>query len=540
MRDAIAPRRLVRAPAAGHPGRSRGAPLSVFWPGIAAMFAMYLAVFVVGVVAGRKREGKESTAELMLAGRDLPLWVGLLTMTATWVGGGYINGTAERTFASGVLWGGQAGLGYALSLILGGLFYARTMRAHGYATLVDPLEARFGKAAAGVLMLPAVLAELFWSAAILVALGSTFGAVMGLDLGLSIVLSASVAIAYTMFGGLRAVAYTDVVQLFLILIGLGVAVPFVVDAAGGVGALTARVTGALGGDTAFGGFHGLHEGVSWADWFVILMLGGIPWNVYFQRVLASRDPDTAVRQSIWAGLLCGLMAIPPLVLGLSGRALDWELLAAGPHGASLGGPAQVVADLAETPALVLPYLLRLAVPTWIGVLGLGAIAAAVMSSVDSSILSAASLIAWNGWRRLYRPHASSREITVLVRALVVGLGAAATLIALTVGSVAALWYLCGDVVYCVLFPQLTLALFDKRANTTGAMSGFGVSVFLRLGGGEASLGLPAFLGYPDWGDFEFPFRTLAMIAGLLTALVVSRLSATWDPPRALDSLKEAS
>ena len=41
-------------------------------------------------------------------------------MTATWVGGGYINGTAEYTYSSGLLWGAQAGMGYALSLILGG------------------------------------------------------------------------------------------------------------------------------------------------------------------------------------------------------------------------------------------------------------------------------------------------------------------------------------------------------------------------------------------------------------------------------------
>ncbi|MBW2257148.1 MAG: hypothetical protein JRI25_21490 [Deltaproteobacteria bacterium] len=78
-------------------------------------------------------------------------------------------------------------------------------------------------------MIPAVLAELFWSAAILVALGSTFGAVMGLDLRVSILVSAAVAISYTVLGGLRAVAYTDVFQLFLILVGLGIAVPFVVS-----------------------------------------------------------------------------------------------------------------------------------------------------------------------------------------------------------------------------------------------------------------------------------------------------------------------
>ena len=44
----------------------------------------------------------------MLAGRSLPVWLGLLSMAATWVGGGYINGTAEFTYSYGLAWGLQA------------------------------------------------------------------------------------------------------------------------------------------------------------------------------------------------------------------------------------------------------------------------------------------------------------------------------------------------------------------------------------------------------------------------------------------------
>lgn len=54
----------------------------------------------------------------MLAGRNIGMFVGIFTMTATWVGGGYINGTAEIVFSSGLIWC-QAPIGYALSLVLG-------------------------------------------------------------------------------------------------------------------------------------------------------------------------------------------------------------------------------------------------------------------------------------------------------------------------------------------------------------------------------------------------------------------------------------
>ena len=74
----------------------------------------------------------------------LPLWIAVLTMSATWVGGGFINGTAEAVAVSGLVWV-QAPWGYALSLIVGGLFFARKMRRYEFKTMLDPLEKRFGK-----------------------------------------------------------------------------------------------------------------------------------------------------------------------------------------------------------------------------------------------------------------------------------------------------------------------------------------------------------------------------------------------------------
>ena len=59
--------------------------------------------------------------------------VGVFTMTATWVGGGYINGTAEMIYRNGfgLVWT-QAPIGYAISLALGGILFAERMREKGY------------------------------------------------------------------------------------------------------------------------------------------------------------------------------------------------------------------------------------------------------------------------------------------------------------------------------------------------------------------------------------------------------------------------
>ena len=106
----------------------------------------------------------------MLAGRNIGMFVGVFTMTATWVGGGYINGTAEIVFRDGLIWC-QAPVGYALSLMLGGIFFAHRMRKEGYVTMLDPLQECFGERMGGLLFIPALCGEVFWSAGILAALG---------------------------------------------------------------------------------------------------------------------------------------------------------------------------------------------------------------------------------------------------------------------------------------------------------------------------------------------------------------------------------
>src|SRR4051812_30125221 len=99
---------------------------------------MYGAFMLVGWLASRRvRAG--SVADLVVAGRTMPVWVAALTMTATWVDGGYLLGTTEGVYKSSIQLGIQGGLCFGISLILGGAFFARTMRGFGFTTLIDPL-----------------------------------------------------------------------------------------------------------------------------------------------------------------------------------------------------------------------------------------------------------------------------------------------------------------------------------------------------------------------------------------------------------------
>ena len=73
--------------------------MNIDWTGVLVTSIMYAIFLLIGWYASKKVK-KGSAAEMLVAGRSLPLLMATLTMTATWVDGGYILGTAESTFTS--------------------------------------------------------------------------------------------------------------------------------------------------------------------------------------------------------------------------------------------------------------------------------------------------------------------------------------------------------------------------------------------------------------------------------------------------------
>ena len=177
-------------------------------------------------------------------------------------------------------------------------------------------------------------------------------------------------------------------------------------------------------------------------------------------------------------------------------------------------------------------LLSHAVPPLVGMLGLAAIVGAVTSSFSSSILSAGSMLSWNCLKRIVWQDMSVPQMARAIRGSILLFGALATVLALKVQSVQALWFFTSDLVFVLLFPQLVYAIYDPRANRVGSMVAFGVSLFLRLGAGEPLLGLPGFIAYPEL----WPTKTVAAAAGLVLLPLVSRATGHLVPARPLRNM----
>ncbi len=126
------------------------------------------------------------------------------------------------------------------------------------------------------------------------------------------------------------------------------------------------------------------------------------------------------------------------------------------------------------------------------------------------------------------PQASDKELIWVIRIGIFGVGAVATVLALTIKSIYSLWALCSDLVFVILFPQLLCAIYVPFVNTYGSLCAFVVGLILRFGGGEAVIGLKPFIKYPMYDEKlhrqMFPFRTLAMLVSLITLMVVSYLA----------------
>ncbi|KAL1425522.1 hypothetical protein MTO96_019125 [Rhipicephalus appendiculatus] len=498
-----------------------------------AVVLYFVAVVVVGVWSSRKVLHIESPPEgsprssrrhtstplckmyktnqyllrLFLANRSVPLKLTFLSMTATWVGGGYISGTAEAVFNYGIA-RCYTPLGYALSLLIGGWLFAGKMHVTRAITMLDPFQLHYGRWIALPLCVPAICGEVFWTAAILSALGDMMAAVTRMDSPFFIMLSTGVILFYTTLGGLYSVIYTDAFQLASTVVGLWVCVGFFLW-----GSRAVAKVGPPGNDWV--GSVDNKDISQIIDKLLMTILGGIPWQVYFQRVLCTESVFNAKMFSYMTALGCVFLALPSIIIGAVAKTTNFTA-------AGYRGPF----DLAEGERhKVLLYALRYMTPGSVAVLGHIAITATVMSSVDSSMLSASSLFTRNIYDFLLKPAASDMEVCVVLRCMVTIIGAVATLCALQVSSVFALWTLSSDLVYVLLFPQF-VALFylPGMTNAYGSVLGFCLGLALRFLCGEKEAGLPALLHLPMYDSErgqQFPYRTLCMVVSLGGQLVAS-------------------
>jgi len=371
-----------------------------------AVVVVYLAVILgLGLWAGREQK---NLADYAVVGRSYGPLVIFATMSASFIGGGFSTGNAANVFLFGIanivgLWG------FSLKEILVARFIAPKMDRFPDAISVgDIMATAYGRAGRVITGLCALFLCAGIVGAQVGAMGLVFNEFYGIDRRWGIAIGCGIVIAYTTFGGMRAVVATDVVQFCILAIGMPLVLIFGVAFVGGVDALIAAVPADRvqipGGHYEWSGMIAL---------VLVFMFGETLVPPYVQRLLVGKTSRDAARGTFLAGLFSIPFFAVSGLIGLVALAIDPTL----------------------DSNLALPHVVDTVLPPVLKGLVIAAVISIVMSSADS-FLNSASIAFINDVYAPLRPKPlGSRQALRLAMLVTFVVGALSVVFALAIESI---------------------------------------------------------------------------------------------------------
>jgi SSS family transporter len=455
---------------------------------------VYLLVTIaIGLMAAKR---VQNSADFAIAGRHLPMAMIVTTTFATWFGSETVLGIPAK-FVNGGLHGVvEDPFGAGFCLIFVGLFFAGKLYRMTLLTISDYFRERYGRVVEVVCSLIIMVSYLGWVSAQVTALGLVFNllsdGVVSMELGM--VIGVVSILAYTLFGGMWSVAITDFIQMIILVVGLSVLAVFAADQAGGADKVLAL---AISQDMfKFWPEPNTKDVLFFFASAITIMLGSIPQQDVFQRVMSANSIKAATHGPVIGGICYILFAFVPMFLVVS---------------AMLIMPEQAVSLMADDPQKVLPTLVMTQMPFVMQVLFFGALLSAIKSCASATLLAPSVTFTENIWRQ-FHPHQTDKQelramrVTVLVFSMLV-LGYAIRMQGTSIYEMVSGAY---QVPLVGAFVPLTFGLYWKRATTQGAI--------FALVLGLLTWGL--FLATPA-GD-EFPAQLAGVLASL-TGMVLGSL-----------------
>ena len=413
--------------------------------------ALYIAVSIgIGLYASRR---VKNTADYVVAGHHLPLPFIVATVFATWFGSETVLGIPAKFLGEGFKGVVADPFGSSMCLILVGLFFARPLYRMKLLTIGDYYRTRYGRAVELAASICIVISYLGWVSAQITALGLVFsvltqGAVepwQGMALGTAIVL------VYTLAGGMFSVAFTDLFQMCVILLGM-VYIAFVVSGIAG-GATTVVAHAAAAGKFEFLPAFEPRAMIAFVAAWITMGFGSIPQQDVFQRVSAAKDEATAGRGSVIGGCVYFCFAFIPMYLAYSATLID----------------APMVDRLINSDSqYILPTLILEHTPVFAQVIFFGALLAAIMSCSSATLLAPSVTFAENVLRP-FLPKLADFQFLRLLRWIV--LLFAVSVFSFALGSGATIYGMVENaykVTLVAAFTPLAFGLYWKRATAQGA------------------------------------------------------------------------
>ncbi len=357
-----------------------------------AFLAYFLVVGLVAVLASRR---ERVAADYFLAGRSLPWWIIGISLIASNISTEHFVGMAGSGVDFGLAIASFEWMA-AITLVVVARWFLPKFLALGITTMPQYLEERFDVRSRSWLAFYMLLAYVFVAiATVLYSGGLALQTIFDLPLGWGIAILAVFAGAYTAYGGLKAVVWSDLVQGTMLLLGGVITTVIGLRAIGGWGALMAQA-----GDK----FHTVlpldHPEL---PWFAIFFGGLWIANIFYwgcnqfitQRTLAARNVVQGRYGIVFAAYIKLLI---PFIIVIPGI-IAWLLYA----------------DELQRSDMAYPLLLQRLLPSGLTGLMFAALLAAIMSSLDSMLNSAATIFTIDLYQRWMRPNSSQKHLIAVGR-----------------------------------------------------------------------------------------------------------------------------
>ena len=467
-----------------------------------------LIVFVVIYLLGTLGLGlwagtriKNST-DFAIAGRRLPLVMVITTTFATWFGAETVMGIPAKFVQGGLNAIVEDPFGAGTCLILVGLFFATKLYKLNLLTIGDYYRQRYGQGIEVFCSAAIILSYLGWVAAQITALGLVFNVltVGAMSETAGMVVGTLAVLVYVVVGGFLAVAWTDFIQMIVLVVGMSVIAVFSADLAGGAGVVLAKI-----GSQDLWRFWpepSFKDVAFFLGAGLTMMLGSIPQQDVYQRVMSAKDARTARNGAVIGGASYILFAFVPMFIVASAVVV-------------MGEQALTIAK--DDYQRLLPTFVMSKMPLAMQILFFGALLSAIKSTSSATLLAPSTSFVENILKNL-RPRMGDRQQLRAMRwSIVVFAGLVlAYAIAMKGTPIFDLVSSAYQVTLVGAFVPLVTGLYWRRASTQGAIVSVvaGIAVWLLFMPQVSALGA------------AFPGQLAGLIAAAV-GMVAGSLAPQW-------------
>lgn len=500
------------------------------------IIAIYF-LFVIGIGFLLKKKVKTSN-DFLMSNRSIPLWITSLAFISANLGAQEVLGMAANGAKYGMLTVHFYWFGAPIAMIFLGIYMMPFYYGSKARSVPEYLKLRFDEKTRTLNAISFAAMTVFSSGVSLYALAMLMEVILGWNFNLSIWVAAGVVLVYTFTGGLTSAIYNEVLQFFLIVLGIAPLVFIGLDKAGGWQGIVQHVDAArlhawkgldnplhnpMGVD-AFGMVMGLGFVLAFGYWCTDFLV--------VQRAMISGNLNDARRTPIIAAipkiLMPAVVILPGIViLALQKQFTGYEL----PH--NVNGT--------ENYNMVLPVLLQKIYPNGLLGIGLTALIASFMSGMAGNVTAFNTVWTFDIYQAHIRKKATDKHYLFVGKATtIIGILAsvATAYVAKSFNSIMDLLQLVFSFVNAPLFATFALGMFWKRATGHGAFWG------LIAGTGAAAVthGLTTAEGKGGWifplHDFYSGSSQAFNIAWIsfLSCLVITILVSLFTRPASNESL----